>query len=239
MGAQRPAHPQAPPAERGEPSSAEWTQQHYQCAASPGQVTGTRRTATGTRGARDGRPQVRVENALHGCADRHATGTPVGARGTHGPRVRHRPARNTTPQAPQGDIAPRAPRQTRDEHATGAPRRNIVPRAPRQTRHEHAAGAPGGTTVSPAPRRMPRAPGPDTGRAGHWLGRAEAPCRDCSRWVSPAPPPHPACDSHRTGRSMCLGRWISRKVRPMVRGRGRVSASRDSGSGPPARWTRR
>jgi hypothetical protein len=38
---------------------------------------------------------------------------------------------------------------------------------------------------------------------------------------------------------MCLGRWISRKVRPMVRGRGRVSASRDSGSGPPARWTRR
>jgi hypothetical protein len=71
------------------------------------------------------------------------------------------------------------------------------------------------------------------------LGRAEAPCRDCSRWVSPAPPPHPACDSHRTGRSMCLGRWISRKVRLTVRGRGKVSVSRDSGSGPPARWTRR
>ena len=37
-------------------------------------------------------------------------------------------------------------------------------------------------------------------------GRTGAPCRDCSRWVSPARPPHPACDSHRTGRSTCLDR---------------------------------
>src|SRR5438876_9340506 len=39
------------------------------------------------------------------------------------------------------------------------------------------------------------------------LGRTGAPCRDCSRWVSPARPPHPACGSHRTGRSTCLARW--------------------------------
>ena len=39
------------------------------------------------------------------------------------------------------------------------------------------------------------------------LGRTGAPCQDCSWWVSPARPPHPACDSHRTGRSTCLARW--------------------------------
>ena len=38
------------------------------------------------------------------------------------------------------------------------------------------------------------------------LGRTGAPCRDCSRWVSPARPPHPACASPRTGRSTCLAR---------------------------------
>jgi Transposase DDE domain len=36
------------------------------------------------------------------------------------------------------------------------------------------------------------------------LGRTGAPCQDRSWWVSPARPPHPACDSHRTGRSTCL-----------------------------------
>jgi Insertion element 4 transposase N-terminal len=72
-----------------------------------------------------------------------------------------------------------------------------------------------------------------------WSGGIGVPCQDCSRWVSPILPPHPACGSHRTGRSMCPGRWISRMARSMVRGTGRVSASRDSGSGPPARWTRR
>jgi hypothetical protein len=40
------------------------------------------------------------------------------------------------------------------------------------------------------------------------LGRAGAPCRGCSRWVSPARPPNPACDFHRTGLSACLGRWL-------------------------------
>ena len=70
-------------------------------------------------------------------------------------------------------------------------------------------------------------------------GGIGAPCQDCSRWVSPILPPHPACGSHRTGRSMCPGRWISRMARPMARGTGRVSASRDSGNGPPARQTRR
>jgi hypothetical protein len=72
-----------------------------------------------------------------------------------------------------------------------------------------------------------------------WSGGIGAPCQDCSRWVSPILPPHPACGSHRTGRSMCPGRWISRMARPMARGTGRVSASRDSGNGPPARQTRR
>ena len=71
------------------------------------------------------------------------------------------------------------------------------------------------------------------------LGRVGAPCRDCSRWVSPTPPPHPACDSHRTGRSLCLDRWISRWGRLMAGGRGWGSASRGSGSGPPARSPRR
>ena len=41
-------------------------------------------------------------------------------------------------------------------------------------------------------------------RSWVWTG---APCQDCSWWVSPARPPHPACDSHRTGRSTCLARW--------------------------------
>jgi hypothetical protein len=39
---------------------------------------------------------------------------------------------------------------------------------------------------------------------GELLGRTGAPCQDRSWWVSPARPPHPACDSHRTGRSTCL-----------------------------------
>jgi hypothetical protein len=39
---------------------------------------------------------------------------------------------------------------------------------------------------------------------GFLLGRTGAPCQDRSWWVSPARPPHPACDSHRTGRSTCL-----------------------------------
>jgi hypothetical protein len=38
------------------------------------------------------------------------------------------------------------------------------------------------------------------------LGRTGAPCRDCSRWVSPARPPHPTCTSPRIGRSTCLAR---------------------------------
>jgi hypothetical protein len=38
-------------------------------------------------------------------------------------------------------------------------------------------------------------------------GRTGAPCQDRSWWVSPARPPHPACDSHRTGRSTCLASW--------------------------------
>ena len=36
------------------------------------------------------------------------------------------------------------------------------------------------------------------------LGRTGAPCQDRSWRVSPARPPHPACDFHRTGRSTCL-----------------------------------
>jgi hypothetical protein len=39
------------------------------------------------------------------------------------------------------------------------------------------------------------------------LGRTGAPCQDRSWWVSPARPPHPACGSHRTGRSTCLASW--------------------------------
>ena len=40
--------------------------------------------------------------------------------------------------------------------------------------------------------------------AAQLLGRTGAPCQERSWWVSPARPPHPACDSHRTGRSTCL-----------------------------------
>jgi len=64
------------------------------------------------------------------------------------------------------------------------------------------------------------------------LGRTGAPCRDRSRWVSPARPPHPACGSHRTGRSTCLAGWFSRRRRlpgPMSTGSG--SCCRGSGSG--------
>jgi hypothetical protein len=46
-----------------------------------------------------------------------------------------------------------------------------------------------------------------TEESSELLGRTGAPCQDCSWWVSPARPPHPACDSHRTGRSTCLARW--------------------------------
>ena len=42
------------------------------------------------------------------------------------------------------------------------------------------------------------------------LGGAGTPCRDYSRWVSPALPPNPACAFQRTGLSMCRGRWVSR-----------------------------
>jgi len=48
------------------------------------------------------------------------------------------------------------------------------------------------------------------GLNGQWgLGRAGAPCRDCSWWVSPARPPNPACPSRSTGLSTCLARWVS------------------------------
>src|SRR6266851_7510136 len=39
------------------------------------------------------------------------------------------------------------------------------------------------------------------------LSRAGARCRPCGQPVSPTRSPHPACGSHRTGRSTCLGRW--------------------------------
>ncbi len=74
---------------------------------------------------------------------------------------------------------------------------------------------------------------------GAGSGGIGAPCQDCSWWVSPILPPHPACGSHRTGRSMCLNRWISRMARLMVRGTGWGSASRGSGSGLPPRSPRR
>src|SRR5436190_5055166 len=53
---------------------------------------------------------------------------------------------------------------------------------------------------------------------GPSLGRTGAPCRDCSRWVSPARPPHPPCDSHRNGRSTCLDRWSAAGGGCRVRG---------------------
>jgi transposase len=51
---------------------------------------------------------------------------------------------------------------------------------------------------------------PDTGEttqlADRWPSRTGARCWPCSQSVSPARLPHPACDSHRTGRSTCLTR---------------------------------
>ena len=64
------------------------------------------------------------------------------------------------------------------------------------------------------------------------LGRTGAPCQDRSWWVSPARPPHPACDSHRTGRSTCLASGVSRWRRllgPVSMGSG--SCCRGSGNG--------
>ena len=63
------------------------------------------------------------------------------------------------------------------------------------------------------------------------LGRTGAPCQDCSWWVSPARPPHPACDSHRTGRSTCLARWVSWLPGPAGVPTGPVCCCRGSGSG--------
>ena len=73
-----------------------------------------------------------------------------------------------------------------------------------------------------------------------WSGRTGAPCQDCSWWVSPACPPHPACDSHRTGRSTCLARWSAGWWRLLVPGSmGSGWCCRGSGSGSPRRWMRR
>ena len=162
--------PSGPPAERGELSGAEWTQQHYQCAASSGQMTGTRRAATGTRGHRS-------------ASKTHWTGAPTDtrrerrrcARNTWW-RARHRPARNTTPQAPQeehmatGTLADTGPARYR------RPGRNTVPRAP--GRH--------GTSTPQAPRAEHSATGTqaDTGRARYrrprrnTVPRAPRPTRD-------------------------------------------------------------
>ena len=63
--------------------------------------------------------------------------------------------------------------------------------------------------VPPAVLRRQRHPRQGAHRpagAQHPLGRTGAPCRDCSRWVSPARRPHPTCTSPRIGRSTCLAR---------------------------------
>ena len=144
MGAQRPAHPRAPSAERGEPSGAEWTQQHYQRAASSGHTTGTRRapTGTGTRRAATGprlthcigaatdtrreRPQAREEHMATGTPrareEQHAAGAQGGTQ-CHGHTGRHGHARGpgrARHRRPGGNASPRAPAPGRDLHATGA-----------------------------------------------------------------------------------------------------------------------
>jgi hypothetical protein len=53
------------------------------------------------------------------------------------------------------------------------------------------------------------------------LGGIEAPCRDCSGGSPPAPPLHPACESHRTGpRGYDITGWpgypVLREIREFV-----------------------
>ena len=83
----------------------------------------------------------------------------------------------------------------------------INPRIRGRRRERLLAAAAAGQDVDPAEAMVVRVaeyvidnrPG-----GGELLGRTGAPCQDRSWWVSPARPPHPACDSHRTGRSTCL-----------------------------------
>ena len=70
-------HTLGPAPERGEPSGAEWTQQHYQCAASSGQMTGTtdrhrHRHATGTRRAATGPRRKHIARARRPTRDGNA-----------------------------------------------------------------------------------------------------------------------------------------------------------------------
>ena len=140
----------------------------------------------------------------------------------------------TTRQSRSSCSRPRRPAARRPAVLLpAAPARRVppVPAPPRRSPH------PG-----PCPRHLARPPASamSTSRmSASGSGGIGAPCQDCSWRVSPILPPHPACGSHRTGRSMCLGRWISRMARLMAGGRGWGSASRGSGSGLPARSPRR
>ena len=93
----------SPAPERGEPSGAEWTQQHYQCAASSGQMTDPRRRAAtehaftkrghaNRHAGRGTKPRWAKGLRLHRSATKaHCTGAPTdtrrerpaGARGEH------------------------------------------------------------------------------------------------------------------------------------------------------------
>ena len=96
------------------------------------------------------------------------------------------------------------------------------------------AGPPDQVVVEP-PQEVEQ-PGPV--EAPRW-GRTGAPCRDCSRWVSPARPPHPPCASPRNGRSTCLARWSAAARLPVPGSMGSGWCCRGSGSGSPRRWMRR
>ena len=138
--------------------------------------------------------------------------------------------------------APGQPRPGAPARPIPAPGPAALPGGPGRARS--ASPRPPGRRRTPRPRprhqrQVPGQRGDHVPRPRSGSGGIGAPCQDCSWRVSPILPPHPACGSHRTGRSMCLGRWISRMARLMAGGRGWGSASRGSGSGLPARSPRR
>src|SRR5450631_513017 len=201
MGAQRPAHPQAPPAERGEPSGAEWTQQHYQCAASSGQMTGTRRAATDTRRAATGPRRKHIARARRPTRDGNARRC---ARNTW-PRARHKPVRNTTPQVPRAEHNATGTQADTGRARRRRPKGNTMPRAPRPTRAEHAAGAPRGTQCHGHPGRH----GPSTPQAprGEHIATAPGPTRDEHATGTPQVHVRRAPDRWRTSDRTARAAW--------------------------------
>ena len=192
------------------------------------------RRAARASGHRDD-PQLRERGGIirRPGASRRTPGSPwcpPGSPASRPPRAPSCPATRTADGSSSPMSGPAACQNRSSSRAGGTGSRQSVTTFPVGTCHSRANGM---SASSPA-RRASASQYEASGSGG--IG---APCQDCSWWVSPILPPHPACGSHRTGRSMCLGRWISRMARLMAGGRGWGSASRGSGSGLPARSPRR